>query len=151
MLNFPPIPKIPLPLYQKFTKPSLPLSSLSLSNSHEISIKPTVLYNFLVKIIVSYLHCFCEFVNIKGNIYFESFWRRKTMGNEILHFVLGIICLHFFLAILNRSEPILVYFLGFFERFRYLCFSGFSAIFLLDSSSITVRWYVEEGLCKSSM
>ncbi|XP_062073604.1 uncharacterized protein LOC133777865 isoform X2 [Humulus lupulus] len=36
------------------------------------------------------------------------------------------------------SEPILVYFSGFFERFRDLCFSGFSAIFLLDRSSITV-------------
>ena len=97
MLNFHLIPKIPLPLYQKITKPSLPLFSLSLSLIlTKSSIKPTVLYNFLVKIIVSHLHCLCEVANIKGNIHFEGFWRRKTMGNEILHFVLGIICLHFF-------------------------------------------------------
>ena len=65
------------------------------------------------------------------------------MGNKIVHFMCWVLFVYIFLAILNRSEPILVYFSGFFERFRNLCFSGFSATFLLDSSSITVRYELD--------
>ncbi|XP_062116812.1 serine protease SPPA, chloroplastic isoform X2 [Humulus lupulus] len=40
------------------------------------------LYDFLVEIVASHLHCLCEITYIKGNIHYEGFWRRKTMESK---------------------------------------------------------------------